>query len=75
MERKRKTPEEIEQEIKILEHDQAVKLARKKENIDNRRLQRLYQLRSLKKKGLKLQAEGYTLSNIEKKVKAYETVS
>ena len=73
MEKKRKTPEEIEAEILKLENDYAVKLARKKENIENRRLQRLYQLRSWRKKGQDLMAEGYTLSNIAERMGANET--
>ena len=68
MEKKRRTPEEIETEILRLENDDAVKLARKKENIENRRLQRLYQLRSWQKKGQDLMAEGYTLSNIAERM-------
>ena len=58
------TDEEVEQEIERLRNSEAVKLARKEENIKNRRRQTLYQLRCNERRGLELMKMGYRLDNI-----------
>ena len=54
------TDEQVEQEIKLLERSPAVKLARKKINLDYKRRKYLYQLRDLEKRGIALMEAGIT---------------
>lgn len=53
--------ERVEEEIKMLENSQYVKLARKEERIRNKRRQRLYILRRYEKRGKQLAADGITI--------------
>lgn len=57
--------EAVEVEIERLQSSPYVRLARKEEQIRYKRRQYMYQLRAYEKKGRKLEAEGYTLDNIE----------
>ena len=57
--------EDVEKEIQELTNSPFVKLARKEQNLKNRRRQRLYTLRTLEKRGKHLDAEGITLETIE----------
>jgi hypothetical protein len=59
------TDAQVEMEITRLQASPYVKLARKEEYIRNQRRQRLYQLRSLEKKGKALAAAGLTLQALE----------
>ena len=61
-----KAEELIEQEIAELEQSEFVKLARKEKYIRERRLQRLYTLRCLDKKGRELAEKGVTIELLEK---------
>ena len=61
-----KAEELIEQEIAELEQSEYVKLARKEKYIRERRLQRLYTLRCLDKKGRELAEKGVTIELLEK---------
>lgn len=57
--------EAVEVEIERLQSSPYVRLARKEEQIRYKRRQYMYQLRAYEKKGRKLEAQGYTLENIE----------
>ena len=57
--------EAVEVEIERLQSSPYVRLARKEEQIRYKRRQYMYQLRAYEKKGRKLEAQGYTLDNIE----------
>ena len=59
------TDEAVEVEIERLQASPLVRLARKEEQLRNRRRQYMYQLRAYEKKGRKLEAAGYTLDNID----------
>ena len=61
-----KAEELIEQEIAELEKSEFVKLARKEKYIRERRMQRLYTLRCLDKKGRELAAKGITIELLER---------
>ena len=61
-----KAEELIEQEIAELEKSEFVKLARKEKYIRERRMQRLYTLRCLDKKGRELSAKGITIELLER---------
>ena len=55
----------VEVEIERLRESPYVKLAKKEEALRYRRRQYMYQLRAYEKKGRKLEAQGYTLDNLE----------
>lgn len=57
--------EAVEEEIARLQASPLVRLARREENIRNRRRQYMYQLRAYEKKGRQLEAEGITLEYLE----------
>ena len=59
------TDEEVEKEIERLRSSPDVKLAKKKENFDNRRRLLMYNLRNLERKGRELRAAGITIEMIE----------
>ncbi len=59
------TDEQVEIEIERLQNSDAVKLAKKEQQIKYRRRQYMYTLKSMEKRGQKLAAEGITLENIE----------
>ena len=61
-----KAEELIEQEIAELEQSEFVKLARKEKYIRERRMQRLYTLRCLDKKGRELASKGITIELLER---------
>lgn len=58
----------VEEEIERLLQTQAVNLARKENQIRNRRRQYMYSLRWMEERGNKLMAEGCTMDNIEEKL-------
>lgn len=62
------TDEQVEQEIKRLLASEDVKLAKREENIKNKRRQYMYSLRSYEKRGKLLNNLGYTLENIDEKM-------
>lgn len=59
------TDEQVEQEIARLLESPQVKLAKAEQRIKNRRRQYMYQLRSFEKRGKELEAQGYTIDDIE----------
>ena len=59
------TDAQVEMEIERLLHSDTVLLAKKEIQIKNRRKQYMYQLRSLEKRGKKLEEEGVTLDTLE----------
>lgn len=59
------TDQGVEVEIERLRESPYVKLAKKEEALRYRRRQYMYQLRAYEKKGRKLEAQGYTLDNLE----------
>lgn len=59
------TDQGVEVEIERLRESPYVKLAKKEEALRYRRRQYMYQLRAYEKKGRKLEAQGYTLENLE----------
>ena len=59
------TDEEVEKEIERLKASSDVKLAKKKENLDYRRRNLMYCLRTLEKKGKELRKAGITIEMIE----------
>ena len=59
------TDEEVEKEIERLKASPDVKLAKKKENLDYRRRNLMYCLRTLEKKGKELRKAGITIEMIE----------
>lgn len=60
------TDEQVDIEIQRLLNSDAVKLARKEQQIKNRKRQHLYTLRYFEKRGNQLIKEGFTLDNIQK---------
>lgn len=62
------TDEQVEMEIKRLWASDAVKLAKKEQQIKYRRRQQLYQLRYMEKRGNQLMEQGVDLENIEYKL-------
>ena len=62
------TDEMVELEIARLWDSEAVKLAKKEQNIKYRRRQQMYQLRLMEKRGKQLMSEGITMENIEAKL-------
>lgn len=63
--KKQFTDDQVEREIERLENSQFVRLARKKDRVDNARRQRMYTLRALEKKGIQLAREGWTLEMLD----------
>lgn len=59
------TEAQVEEEIERLSKSEYVKLARRELRLKYKRRQRMYQLRSLEKRGRQLDAEGVTLENLE----------
>ena len=59
------TEAQVEEEIERLSKSEFVKLARRELRLKYKRRQRMYQLRSLEKRGRQLDAEGVTLENLE----------
>ena len=59
------TDQGVEVEIERLRESPYVKLAKKEEALRYRRRQYMYLLRAYEKKGRKLEAQGYTLDNLE----------
>lgn len=59
------TDEAVEREIERLSKSEYVKLARRELRLKYKRRQRLYQLRSLEKRGRQLDAEGVTFETLE----------
>ena len=59
------TDEMVEDEISRLQSSPLVKLARKEEQMRNRRRQYMYQLRMYEKKGKQLASEGVTIESLE----------
>ena len=62
------TDEMVEIEIAKLQASDAVKLAKKEQNIKYRRRQYMYMLRNMEKRGKQLASEGITMENIESKL-------
>ncbi len=62
------TDEQVEIEIERLLHSDDVRLAKKEQNIKNKRRQYMYQLRTMEKRGKQLRSEGITLENIESRL-------
>lgn len=59
------TDEMVEIEIARLQASDAVKLAKKEQNIKYRRRQQMYMLRCMEKRGKELMSKGITMENIE----------
>ena len=59
------TDEQVELEIKRLWTSEAVKLAKKEQQIKYRRRQQMYQLKWMEKRGLQLMDQGIDMDNIE----------
>lgn len=57
--------EMVDEEILRLQNSPLVRLARREENIRNRKRQYMYQLRMYEKKGKALEAQGVTLESLE----------
>ena len=62
------TDAQVEEEIKRLWDTDAVKLAKKEQQIKYRRRQQLYSLRVMEKHGKELMARGITFENIEERL-------
>ena len=67
------TDEAVEREIERLSKSEYVKLARRELRLKYKRRQRLYQLRSLEKRGRQLDAEGVTFETLEEMLAEMET--
>lgn len=65
---------EVEQEIARLRSSEAFKVAEKYQKYQYRRRQYMYGLRCQVKKGLELMRQGYTLENIEQKLREEDEV-
>lgn len=68
MARKIWTDEEVEIEIHRLHNSDDVKLAKKEQNIKNRRRQLMWNLQYMEKRGKQLRAMGITRENMEEKL-------
>lgn len=65
-------PDELlDEEILRLQNSPLVRLARREENIRNRKRQYMYQLRMYEKKGKALEAQGVTLESLEEMAGCY----
>lgn len=62
------TDEQVNDEIRRLWDTDAVKLAKKEQQIKYRRRQQLYTLRCMEKRGKELMKMGVTLENIEEEL-------
>lgn len=62
------TDEMVEIEIARLQASDAVKLAKKEQNIKYRRRQQMYMLRCMEKRGKELMSQGITMENIEEEL-------
>ena len=65
--------EQVEIEIDRLQATEAVKLARKEQQIKYRRRQYMYQLRQMEKRGKELIAQGVTFDSLEATIKGLES--
>lgn len=63
--------EMLDEEILRLQNSPHVKLARREENIRNRKRNYMYQLRMYEKKGKALEAQGITLESLEEMAGCY----
>ena len=63
--------EMLDDEILRLQNSHHVKLARREENIRNRKRNYMYQLRMYEKKGKALEAQGITLESLEEMAVCY----
>ncbi len=68
MARKIWSDEEVENEILRLHNSDDVKLAKKEQNIKNRRRQLMWNLQYMEKRGKQLWAMGITRENMEEKL-------
>ena len=68
MARKQWTDEEVEIEIHRLQHSEDVKLAKREQNIKNRRRQQMWNLQYMEKRGKQLRSMGITAENMEEKL-------
>ena len=68
MARKYWTDEEVEIEIHRLQNSDDVKLAKKEQNIKNRRRQQMWTLQYMEKRGKQLRAMGITPENMEERL-------
>ena len=59
------TDEEVEIEIHRLQQSEDVKLAKREQNIKNRRRQQMWTLQFLEKRGKQLRSMGVTAENME----------
>lgn len=65
-------PDELlDEEILRLQNSPLVRLARREENIRNRKRQYMYQLRMYEKKGKALESQGITLEALEEMAGCY----
>ena len=62
------TDAQVELEIDRLMNSKEVKLAKKEAQINYKRRQYMYQLRTFEKRGKELTKQGYTLDNIEERL-------
>lgn len=69
------TDEQVELEINRLWASDAVKLAKKEQQIKYRRRQQLYALRCMEKRGLALMDQGIDFDNIEDRLFGHEPES
>ena len=63
--------EMLDEEILRLQNSPHVKLARREENIRNRKRNYMYQLRMYEKKGKALEAQGITLDSLDERAVCY----
>ena len=63
--------EMLDEEILRLQNSHHVKLARREENIRNRKRNYMYQLRMYEKKGKALEAQGITLESLDEMAGCY----
>lgn len=68
MRRENITDAEVEAEIARLKASDATRLAQKEVRLRNRRRHYMHRLRAFEKRGLELQAQGFTFENIESKL-------
>lgn len=61
----------LDEEILRLQNSPHVKLARREENIRNRKRNYMYQLRMYEKKGKALEAQGITLESLDEMAGCY----
>lgn len=66
------TDEEVEAEIKRLEGNDFVKLARKEQRVKNKRRQRMYTLRMFEKRGKELANQGITFESLDNELSDME---